>query len=101
MLEGLRVAYNKFWLVLSRNTKLGIRRKTEVSYMSCAKSGEDYCCSRVVLAAVSSHGAQAAQQWHNPPLHSGHPALSMQGQRALLLLFFSFISQKNLFGFLF
>lgn len=60
MLEGLSVAYNKFWLVLSRNPKLGIYGKTEVSYMSCAKSGEGYCCSKVVLAAEPLQWAQAA-----------------------------------------
>lgn len=60
MPEGLLVAYNKFWLVLSRNPKLGIHGKTEVSYKFCAKSGEDYCCSKVVLAAVLSHEAHAA-----------------------------------------
>lgn len=60
MLKGWRDAYNKFWLVLSGNPKLGIHRETEASCSSCAKSGDGYCCSTVGVAAVPWCRAQAA-----------------------------------------
>lgn len=46
-------ASSKFWLVLLRNPKLGIHRKTEVSTSPCAESRGYYCCSKVSVAAVA------------------------------------------------